>query len=102
MVRPLLFTTLTVTLFTLGSPTRSSHSVVEGRARPVTVGKGGRSRIPDSLSREVIFLPERRQGSLEGSGQTVDSSALPTHVHQKVLREEPRPAGKSMFSRSVI
>lgn len=96
MVSPLLFTTLTLSLFTLGSLTRTSHSVDEWRAPAVALGKGRRSNIPDSLSSQVIFLSQRRQGSLEGSGQTVDSSALQTHVHQKVLPKEPRPAGKSI------
>lgn len=94
MVWPFLLVTLS--LFTPGSLTQSSHPVDEWSETPVTVGKGSRSNIPDSLSSEVIFLAERRQGSLEGSGQTVDGSALQTHVHHKVLPEVPRPAGKSL------
>lgn len=62
----------------------------------MALGKGRRGNIPDSLSSEVIFLSQRRLGSLEGSGQTVDSSALQTHVHRKVPPKEPRPAGKSI------
>lgn len=92
MVWPLLFITLTLSLFTLGSQTQTSHSVDHWITAQVALGKGRSSNIRDSLSSEVIFLSERRHGSLEGSGQTVDSSALQTHV-RKVVPKDPRPAG---------
>lgn len=102
MVRPLLFITLTLCLFTLGSQTQTSHSVDHWITPQVALGKGRRSNIRDSLSSEVIFLSEGRHGSLEGSGQTVDSSALQTHVNRKVVPKEPRPAGNQFSVRIFL
>lgn len=102
MVWPALFITLTLSLFTLGSLTQTSHSVDHWLTPQVSLGKGRRSNIQDSLSSEVIFLSERRHGSLEGSGQTVDSSALQTHVNRKVVPKEPRPAGNQFSARTLF
>lgn len=100
MVWPALFITLTLSLFTLGSLTQTSHSVDHWLTPQLALGKGRRSNIQDSLSSEVIFLSERRHSSLEGSGQTVDSSALQTHVNRKVVPKETRPAGNQFSART--
>lgn len=107
MVWPrLLVITQTLSLFTLGSLTQTSHSMDHWITPQVALGRGRRSDIQDSLSSEVIFLSERRHGSLEGSGQAVDSSTLQTHVNRKVIPKEPRPAGNQfsvhIFSRSLF
>lgn len=83
MVSSLLFIGLTVCLSSPGSLIQTSQSLEH---------RGRNHYALDILSSQVIVHPERSRDSLEGSGQSVYSTASQTFVSRPVTPKKPQPS----------
>lgn len=88
----LLLITLTASLCSLGSLIQTSHSLANSGSVRMTRGTSRNNNAPDSLSSEVIFHSVDGSDSVEGSGQSVDSTATQKLINRAVISKEPERA----------
>ncbi|XP_078028533.1 proline-rich transmembrane protein 3 [Epinephelus lanceolatus] len=79
----LLFITLTMSLSSLGNLIQTPHSLHHSDSVRITRGTGRDNKAPDSLASGLILHSQSSGDSVEGSGQSVESTASQTLIIPK-------------------